>query len=197
MIWEGQHKLRAEGSQASAVARCKETIVAHLDEAFGQDMLQKPADEFFSRESAKPEMASVGGPVLKGDLPVFELDQTAVADGNAENIGGQIFQGGTPIADRLAVYHPILLPNRGRDEGEEVRILQGLPELAFVNLGKRLHRQQEVRLGEQPGLTIRRQPTAWDEVVDVGMVSQIASPGVEDPHQTDLTAHETRIFARS
>ena len=72
-------------------------------------------DELFSREGAELDLAGIGRSVAKGDLVVFELDQAAVADGDAEDVGSQVLEGSTSIADRFAMDDPILLPDGGWD----------------------------------------------------------------------------------
>ena len=76
-------------------------------------------DEFFSGEGAQLGLTHVCCPVAKSHLPVFQLDQAAVADGNSENIRRQVFQGGATIAHRFAMHHPILLPDLGVNLREE------------------------------------------------------------------------------
>jgi hypothetical protein len=46
-IWKSILKLLAQCSQAFAAAWCEEAVIAHLDKAFGQNVLQKAVDEFF------------------------------------------------------------------------------------------------------------------------------------------------------
>jgi hypothetical protein len=48
----------------------------------------------------------------------------------------------------------------------------------------------------QPGLSIRMQSTTWSEVMDMWMKDQVAGPGVQDTHQTDLSADITRILCK-
>ncbi len=52
----------------------EEAEIADLDEASGQDVLEKAMDELFGRESAEGNLAGNGRAVAKGDPVVFEFD---------------------------------------------------------------------------------------------------------------------------
>ena len=51
---------------------------------------------------------------------------------------------------------------------------------------------QEVLAGRQPG-ALGREPPSGDDVMHVGMVAQIAGPGMEHPHHPDPAADEPWI----
>jgi hypothetical protein len=59
--------------------------------------------------------------------------------------------------------------------------------------GEGFHRQEEVFAGRQPFLPIARHPAAGDQVVDVGMVEQVAGPGVEHTYHANLPTHKAGI----
>lgn len=79
-------------------------------------------NEFLSRERAQFELCGVGCAVLKSDLgrfhsaSVHHFDQTAIAEGNAVDIGSQILKCGLPVAHRFAVHDPIAVPDIRGDE---------------------------------------------------------------------------------
>ena len=66
----GSEKLphRLEGL---AVSRAQQAVIPDLDKMIRKDMLQKPADEFLSTESADLGLLGVGIFVLEGDLAIF------------------------------------------------------------------------------------------------------------------------------
>ena len=66
--------LLAQNCQSSAAARRKKAEVAHLDEAFGQHVLQEAVDERFGRECTQFGLTRVRRPVAKGNLVVLQLD---------------------------------------------------------------------------------------------------------------------------
>ena len=137
-------------------------------------------DEFFGGEGAELDLAGIGRAVAKGDLVVFEFDQAAVADGDSEDVGSEILESSAAVADRFAMDDPVLFPDAGRDIVGEARFLQGVEEFGLEDSGEGFDREQEVRVGRQPGAMIGCQPTRGDEIVNVGMIGQVASPGVQD-----------------
>jgi hypothetical protein len=144
-----------EGSQEQALGGAEEAEIAHLHKAPGQDVLEEAMDELLGGESAELELVGSGRAVAKGNLVVFEFDQTAVADGDPEDVRSQILEGGASIADRFAVDDPFLLPDGSRDIiVGEVRLLEGVKEFSPENSGESLDREQEVMMGRQPGAVI-------------------------------------------
>jgi hypothetical protein len=147
---------QSEGSQEQALGGAEETEIADLDEAPGQNVLEEAVDELIGGEGAELELAGIGRVVAKGDLVVFELDQTAVADGNPENVGSQVLKGSAAIADRFAVDDPLLLPHIGweiiGEAGFEEDVLEFCPE----DSGDGFHREQEVMVCGQPSAMIGR-----------------------------------------
>ena len=51
-------------------------------------------------------------------------------------------------------------------------------------------------VGRHPGAMIGRQSTRRDEIVNVGMVGQVASPGMQDTDQAELSADKTGIMSQ-
>ena len=71
----------------------EEAVVADLHEAFGQDMLEEPADELEGTESHGSPSVAVGLLVAEEYGIVFHLQDSAVGDGDAEDIGGEVLDG--------------------------------------------------------------------------------------------------------
>jgi hypothetical protein len=189
-------KEQSEGSQEQALGGAEETEIAHLHETLGQDMLEKAMDELFGGESAELDLAGSGRAVEKGDLVVFELDQAAVADCDPEDVRSEIFESSTAIADWFAVNNPILLPDIGWDAVGEAGFLKGVMEFGSEDPGEGLDWKQEMMVGREPGAVIEGQPTGRDEIVNVGMVGQVASPGVQDADQTELSPDKTGVLGQ-
>jgi len=187
---------QSEGGQERALGRAEETEIADLDETLGQDVLEEAVDELFSREGAERDLAGSGRAVAKGDLVVFELDQAAVADGDTEDVGSQVLEGSVAVADRFAVDDPILLPDIGWDGVGEAGFLKGVMEFGPEDSGEGFDGEQEVMVGREPGAVIGGQPTGRDEIVNVRMVGQVASPGVQDADQTELSPDKTGVLGQ-
>ena len=74
-------------------------------------MLQEPANELFGGDGA--ELDLVGGRffVVESDLAVLELEDAVVADGDAEDVRGEVFECCLAAADGLGVDHPGFRPD--------------------------------------------------------------------------------------
>ena len=92
-------------------------------------------DELLGGDSAELELAGSGRAVAKGDLVVFEFYEAAIADGDPEDVRGQVLESGASIANRFAVNDPLLLPDGGRDIVGEVGFLECVLEFGSENPG--------------------------------------------------------------
>lgn len=175
----------------------KEAVVADFLKAFGQDVLQETTDELLGGEGAAFPMA--GGPVAiaEGDLTVLKFKDAAVGKGNPEDIGGQILEGGLTRANRLAVNDPLLPPDLGGNLLDQPGLGQGGAELAPKQAGQGLDMNEEGIASAQPSLTIAGQTASGDEVMNMGMITQVAGPGLQHPQETDLPADKARIGGQS
>jgi hypothetical protein len=81
-------ELGAQGKELLTVGGTEEAIIAHLDQALGQDVLQETVDELLGRQRAELGLAGVGF-VAERDLVVLHLDDAAIAQrrGNVERVG--------------------------------------------------------------------------------------------------------------
>ena len=127
-LWRGRDRdagrrapqLLANGGEAWTQGRSKEAVVAHLDKALGQDVLQETVDELLSRERAEGRALGVGGTVTERDPTVLEFEDAGIGDGDAEDVRGEILERVPAVADRLAVHDPRLLPHTGGNLGEAI-----------------------------------------------------------------------------
>jgi hypothetical protein len=116
-----------QSSQAGAQDSAEEAEVAHFHESAWQNMLEEALDEMFHGEGAGFELSRVGGAVLEGKLGSFQAatvidgEQTPVADGDAVDVGSQVFEGSLSIADWLAMHDPCSPPYFCGDLGVEGR----------------------------------------------------------------------------
>lgn len=104
-------------------------------------MLQETVNELFSGERAEFELMSFGTAILERDLgrfhaaSVHQFNETAIANGHAVDIRGQILESGLPIANRLAMHHPIFVPDPGWDLRKDGSFLQEMLETSPKQLG--------------------------------------------------------------
>ena len=80
----------AQRFELLTMGRTEEAIVADLDQACGQNVLKETVNELFGGECTELGLASAGGAGLESDLAVFHLDDAAVAEGDAKDVGGEI-----------------------------------------------------------------------------------------------------------
>ena len=117
--------------------------------------------------------------ITKGDLAVFEFEDAVVAEGDSEDIGGKISEGSLAAADGLTANDPILLPGQRRDLAIERCFLEGVAELGTEDIGQGLNGDQELGVfGWKPLLAIHGEAASGHQIVDVGMVAEIAGPSL-------------------
>src|SRR5438105_6984608 len=68
------------------------------------------------------------------------------------------------------------------------RRLEAGQEKPTVETRQHLYRQKEARAAADPAAPVGRWPAARHNAVDMGMMMQVLSPGVQDRHQPDLGA---------
>jgi len=137
--------------EQNAVAWGEDAIIAHFVKAGGKNMLQEPADEFFSRKSH-------GSPGLLARVFVAELNlamidgkDTAVGNGYPVDIASKIAQYFVGTLDRgFAVDHPLFLPDGAGKPHMRQRLSCKLHELCAEDQGESGHRHQVVFSARQP-----------------------------------------------
>ena len=159
-------------------------------------MLKEALDEMLHGEGAGFELAGVCGAVLKGDLGGLQAatmingDESPVADGNAVDVGSQVFEGSLPVAHPLAMDDPFSSPDFWGNFCIENRSAQSALEGSAEQFGEGFHRQEKISARRQPPLSVAPYSATGDQIVDVGMVEQVAGPGVEYTYHADLPAHK-------
>ena len=142
-----------QSGQAGAAGSAEETEVAHLHKATRQDVLEEALDEMLHGEGTSFELASICGAVLEGDLgslqaaTMIDGEQTPVADGDAVDVGSQVFEGSLSIADWFAVDDPFSLPDFWGDLCVESRFAQGVLEGSAEQFGEGLYWQEKIFAG--------------------------------------------------
>jgi hypothetical protein len=171
----------------------EEAVVADLNEALRQNMLQETANELLGSEGANPGLTCARFSVAECDLPMVQLEDTLVTDGHSKDVGSQILQGSHPITDRLTVNDPILLPGFRGNQGKEFCLLQSITELGPKEDGQWLDVNQKIFPSLMPTLVVIAQTPTRHQIVNMGMVVQIATPGMQYANQADLAADKTRV----
>jgi len=103
----------------------EQTIVAHFDEALGQHVLEEAADEGGGGQGASSKLLGRRFLVLKSDLTVGELEEALVAEGDAEDVRGEVLESGGAGAHCLAVNQPIFVPDARVNRREQAALFRG------------------------------------------------------------------------
>ena len=82
----------AEGAQASTQGGSEESIVANLHEVMGQHMLEEAVDEFLGTQGTPFLCTGLGVAIAKGHPVIFQLEEPVVAQGDPEDVRGQVLQ---------------------------------------------------------------------------------------------------------
>jgi hypothetical protein len=93
------------------------------------------------------------------------------------------------------VDHPVFAPDAWLDLSKENGLFQGVTELGAEDWGEGFNGQQKVLAGRAPAALVR-EAAAGDDVVDVGMIEQLAGPGVEHADHTEAGADEARVLGQ-
>ena len=126
----------------------------------------------------RPKVSAVGILVAKGNLAANKSADATVAQCHAEDVGSQILERRHTAAYWLAVDHPFPGPDLRGYLFKYISSAQGITELRPVEDGQRFHWQEEALPALVPAFSILGQPTTRNQVVHVGVVRQIAGPGV-------------------
>ena len=151
----------------------------------------------------------------EGDAVVFKSDEPMVGDGHAMAVAGQVVEDMLrPAERRLGVDHPVLAAEFPQELDECVRrgkLLKRAMELESVLLeeftkpgaeltaeapAKRLNGQEEAWRGIDPSGTVESQAAGGNDVMDIGMMFKILSPGMERPEESDVRSQVLRIASQ-
>ena len=196
-----------------ATARREQPEVADADEAFREDVQEEAPEEFVDVERQRAHLAPV--PIVlppKRDRVVGDGDESVIRDGDAVGVPREVVQDvGGAAKGRLRVDHPRLVMERSeprakrglggqrlqgswkREPSLTPRPAQAGDEFPAKDLPQHLHRQKEIRPRVDPPRPIGRQAARRDHTVDVRMMLQALSPGVEDHQSTNRRAQAFRI----
>src|SRR5260370_15076847 len=145
--------------------------------------------------------------VAKGHVALVESHETAVREGDAMSVGGEIGEHRLgPGEGRLGVEEPVLPAQRGEMRGESLAATQARdlaekrqpacgvsvgergqeepPEQA----GKHPHRKEEAGLAAYQARAVERYPAAWHDHMDVRVVGHCGAPAVEHGGGADASA---------
>ena len=127
--------------------------------------------------------------IANEDGPVLDLHDAGIRDGDSEDIRSEVFQACFTGTDGLGVDVPFNLPDVGRDLIEEAGFFHSIAKLGFEDLGESSDGEIEIGSGGVPEAIGGGEGAAGDDVMDMGMILQGTSPGVEDSEESrEITA---------
>ena len=136
--------------------------------------------------------------VGEGDGAVVERYETTVGDGNPEDIGGEVGEGGAAIGTGLRVDVPREVPDLWVDVIEQAGLSHVFFEDGSVDGREGFDGDKEGGSGGKPGGAVLGEATTWDDVVDVGVVLELSAPGMQDPGETrELCPDKTLVFGKA
>jgi len=179
----GLHEHQAEGVRRDGTACMEQAARTDCHAAIGHDVLEDPAEKLHAVEVggawACPAHCTGGA----RDRAVLEADEAWVGDGDPEDRGGKGGAGGVSVGRRLTLD----VPGEGPALGGDVRQQAGVAPVCFAELtvkgGEGFHRDKDVGSRGSPGRAVLCEATARHTGVEVGVVRELSSPGVQDTQE--------------
>jgi len=190
----------ASGNVVLAVSVCQQAEVTNPDIPRGQDMEEESSDKFICPEGHG--LLAVTVCIIspeEGDHAVSVVEESVIADGNPMGISAKVLEDPFgAIKGRFAIDDPLLavetvsvgFEGAGVFEITEavrkdqmpfsVTIFEKIKELASEQGRHDPHGHKKPLAAGHPASPVRGETAAGDDTVDVGMVQEILSPGVEN-----------------
>jgi hypothetical protein len=170
------------------VGGAEPAVIAHLDEAGRQPVLQKTANQLFGRQRTGFELVGGRGLVLNGDVALLPREEAVGADGHPNDVRRQRSHGFFPTAHRFPVNAPVRVPDLGLHARDQVGLVPVVSDLGPAQPRQRLDVDQTSVAGGEPSALGRESPSRHDGG-HVRMVAQVAGPGGQDANQADPAAN--------
>ena len=87
-----------------------DSVVSDFDTSARQDVLEEPPEEFVGWKCDVADLLGAVVAVAETDLAVVDGFQTAVGDGDSEDVAGEIVQDLFTAAGMFRVNDPVFLP---------------------------------------------------------------------------------------
>ena len=189
----------ADAPQGFVGGGAEEAVVAHADEAFGQDVEEPAADELdgLKRDGFPEAAAAVFAAQEDASVAVAALE-ALFAEGGFADVGGGVAQGGLAPADGPDVEPPLAGPDRRIDAAVEFGVFVGEGGLEAVAeaVGQRLPGDEEAAVfGTGERASAGSQADGGDDQVKVRMVEHLPRPSVEDGEKAGIGAEVARVAA--
>lgn len=188
---------RPEGVRFNGTARMHEAEVTDFHEAIGQDMLEEAAHKFDGVETGGALPGTARLTVREGDGALLERNDAVVGNGDLENVRGEIFTCAMSVGLGPTVDVPGGVPDLRVDVFEHAGLFHLLLEDSTVDGRESFNGDKEVVSGREPLGAFFGETTAWDDGVDVRVVLELPTPGMEDRSKAgQLCSNEALIFGQ-
>ena len=171
---------------------------AHAGEVARQGVLEEATHELEGLELDGCVLARLTVAITPEQPAVGQHRNEAIGRGRLEDVAGEIAQSVFAATGRLAADIPGALPHVGSHLGEELWML--LEQLLFEE-GARVGAQgfvveEELVARGHPGASIPTQAAAGNQIVDVRMEDEGATPGMQYAQHPQLRAQSARIASQ-
>jgi len=126
-----------------------------------------------------------GVTVAESDLPIFKSDDVSIADGHAEDVGGEVLQSGLTATDWDDIHDPVLAPELCWNLIEEAGLFEEVTELGPEDFGQGPFGEEVFSPCGDPSEGIWAESAARDEIVHMGVVAKVAGPGLQDSEDSE------------
>ena len=186
----------------------EQAVVADLDEAVGQNVEEKAANEFLGGHD---DLLAILG--SKADAVFVERDESVVRDAHAMRVSAEILEDLLRSGEgTFCVHHPVLAVEgvlevaEGLAIGEagtgatqvEFAVVVGssepAQELAAEEVGQHADGEEILLAARDPAVAGGREAATSDDAVDMGMESEITSPRVKDGGHAQLGAQTLGVL---
>ncbi len=163
---------------------------AHPAKPFGQDMLEKAADQFGGGQGDGLVLAGVRIAVRPEDFARVGHLQEPIAGGSFEDVTGQVSQSIFTGADGLTIHRPFLFPDFGGQwsDGFGGLFFQLFSEEGAKMQGQGFFGQEEFGTTGNPLALVQTQSAARDQVMDMWVEDQGARPGMKNAQHAQVRA---------
>ena len=146
-------------------------------------MLEEAADELDNIKGQDSRSFTVGLAIANQHGAVLDADDARVGDGDFEDVGSQIFESSLTGGERLSIDVPVDVPHVGGDLIEQMGLFHQIAELGSEDFRESMNGEKEIDFGGMPGAIGGTDGAARNDVVNMGMILQSSTPGMEDPEE--------------
>lgn len=181
----------AELFDLNAEVGMQEAVVPDFDEAFGQDVHQVAPNELHDVQRQPSPFGRTHFLVFEGDGWSVVMENSGVADGDAGDVGAEVFQGAVSLSDVPAVDDPVgFVPDLGRDLCAQSGAREGVAHPVSKQDGERPDVYEEVTPAAFPRRAVFGESAPGHDEMCMGMVLHLTTPGVQYAEESGMGASD-------